>query len=235
MVLKSGTKSPWWDHQCLSQMNFLLQKISKMNSWHKYVIYGFLADLVLWTNIDQPVPRIEKLFQLCKIHLKYFKKYIFILMMFQTNKPMAPFLVETLEDLLQGLYWKFVWPETLEGAKIMSKLDISKRGNRVSNSKIGIGFSLEYDMQQPKSSGKITSVQACASREKRNACAEKSQLSSLMVRCLRCLSPMYMSESPEACELLFAKMLIILVCFKKNFATVADSGKKIIFQSFWKL
>ena len=53
------------------------------------VIYGVLVDLVLWINIDQPLPRIEKLFQCCKIYLKYFKKFIFILMMFQTNKTIS--------------------------------------------------------------------------------------------------------------------------------------------------
>ena len=36
----------------------------------------------------------------------------------------------------------------------------------------------------------------------------KIPLSSLLARYLICLSPMYMTESPEACELLFDKMLM---------------------------
>ena len=71
-------------------------------------------------------------------------------------------------------------------------------------------------MQQVNSSGKITSV-----HEKKfkgdvftflmAMCKHmmgKTPLSSLIARCLISLSPMYMTESTEACELLFDKMLM---------------------------
>ena len=79
--------------------------------------------------------------------------------MFQTGKPMAPFLIET---LARTIPWEVCLAEVLQGAKTALKfleIDISKQENKVSNSKIGIEFSLKYNMQQVKSSGKITSVQ----------------------------------------------------------------------------
>ena len=45
---------------------------------------------------------------------------------------------------------------------------------------------------------------------------------------------MYMTESPEACELLFDKMLMKLVSCKKAFATAADSTKRE-FSKFLKM
>lgn len=54
--------------------------------------------------------------------------------MFQTNKPLALFLVETLENLLQQFYTKFAWSEKLEAAKTtlkLLKIDIPKKDNRV--------------------------------------------------------------------------------------------------------
>ena len=80
--------------------------------------------------------------------------------MFKTSKAMAPFLIESLEDLLQRFSGKFVRSEILEGAKItlkLMKMDMSKQENRVSSNKIGIEFFPKYDMQQLKSSGKVTS------------------------------------------------------------------------------
>ena len=80
---------------------------------------------------------------------------------------MALFLIETLEDLLKEFCGEFVHPEIFEDAKTTLKLlivDMSKQENIVYNrkivfqQKIGVVFSLKYDMQQRKSSCKVTSV-----------------------------------------------------------------------------
>ena len=70
---------------------------------------------------------------------------------------MAPFLVETLEQLLHQFY-KFIRHNVLDEEKTTMKLlkmDISCPENRVSNSKIDVDFSPKYDLQQLKSKGKI--------------------------------------------------------------------------------
>ena len=75
---------------------------------------------------------------------------------------MTPFLVETLEELLRGFYSKFIRPDILANVKTtmpLLKIDVSNRANQLSTSKIDVGFSLKYDLQQLKSKGKITDVQ----------------------------------------------------------------------------
>ena len=184
----------------------------------------------------------RRIIQWCKMYLKQLEKYIFLLVLFQTGKPMAPFLIEA---LARAILWEVCLAETLEGAKTMltlfeidmskqiqsssaavvaassdwlrphrsvqlstliqsssaavvaASLDrlrphrsdddqiivetctdpcglnqsdeaastaadddqiMSKQENKVFNSKIGIEFSLKYDMHQVNSSGKITSM-----------------------------------------------------------------------------
>ena len=118
---------------------------------------------------------------------------------FQTDKPMTPFLVETLEELLHDFYLKFIRPDILANAKTTTsllKIDVSNHANQLSTIKIDVGFSLKYDLQQLKSKGKITDVQI--DKFKRGVCdffvlmgthiTEKSPLLSLVARCLKYLS-----------------------------------------------
>ena len=150
---------------------------------------------------------------------------------------MAPFLAETLEDLLRRFYAKFIRPDVLVNAKTsvaLMKIDISSRENQLTDSKLDIGFSLKYDLQQLKSKGKITDVQIDKFKQgvrdflvaMCNHITEKSPLSSLMARCLKSLSPTYMAECPEICKLLFEKILMKLVSNKKIAASLADLAKR---------
>ena len=86
---------------------------------------------------------------------------IFFPVSFQTDKTMTPFLVEALEELLRGFYSKFIRPDILANAKTTTsllKIDVSNRANQLLTSKIDVGFSLKYDLQQLKSKRKITDV-----------------------------------------------------------------------------
>ena len=61
-------------------------------------------------------------------------------MLFQTGKPMAPFLIET---LARKILWEVCLAEILEGAKTMLKLfeiDIPKQENKVSTAKLALSF-----------------------------------------------------------------------------------------------
>ena len=40
---------------------------------------------------------------------------------------------------------------------------------------------------------------------------KKSSLKSFFARCMQCLSPQYISENPEACELMFQKLLEVII------------------------
>ena len=54
---------------------------------------------------------------------------------------------------------------------------------------------------------------------------EKSPMTSLFARCLRCLSSAYMLEQPEICEKFSEKILEKLVSYKKILAKDADAAK----------
>ncbi|XP_065665582.1 uncharacterized protein LOC136087006 [Hydra vulgaris] len=158
------------------------------------------------------------------------------LVSFQTDKPMTPFLVVTLEELLRNFYAKFIRLDVLANAKTTTsllKIDLSNCANRLLTSKIDVGFSLKYDLLQLKSKGKITEVQI--DKFKSEVCdflvsmcthiIEKSPLSSLVARCLMCISPSFMVEFPEKCEYFFEKLLMKLVTYKKIRASVGDLAK----------
>ena len=73
----------------------------------------------------------------------------FLLVSFQTDKPMTPFLVVTLEELLRNFYAKFIRLDVLANAKTITsllKIDLSNCANRLLKSKIDVGFSLKYDL-----------------------------------------------------------------------------------------
>ena len=92
---------------------------------------------------------------------------------------------------------------------------------------------MKCDLQQFKSKEKITDVQI--DKFKRGVCdffvlvcthiTEKSPLSSLVARCLKCFSPSFIGEFPEKCEYLFDKLFMKLVTYKKLAASVADLAK----------
>ena len=54
---------------------------------------------------------------------------------------------------------------------------------------------------------------------------EKSPITLLFARCLRCLSPTYMLEEPEICEKFFKKNLEKLAAYKKILVKDVDAAK----------
>ena len=80
---------------------------------------------------------------------------------FQSDKPIAIFLVETLDQLLRSFCSKFIKKEVLSGASTLalSKLNLSDSVNHVSVSQIDLGVGLRQQLKELKSSGKITDRQ----------------------------------------------------------------------------
>ena len=62
-------------------------------------------------------------------------------------------------------------------------------------------------------------VQLCAHASK------TSPLNSLIARCTKCLSPPFMAECAESCEVMFDKLLTKMVSYKTISRTVADDAK----------
>ena len=150
---------------------------------------------------------------------------------FQTDKPMARFLVETLEELLHNFYANFSRLEVFANAKITTsllKIDVSNCANQLSTSKIDVSFSLKY-LHQLKIIGEITYRQI--DKFKRKICdflvsmcgciIEENPLSSFLAHSLKSVSLSFTVEIPEKCEYLFDKLLMKLVTYKKTAASVA--------------
>ena len=81
------------------------------------------------------------------------------LLIFQSDKPMAIFLVENLDQLLRSFYSKFIkkdlsWTPTLA----LSKLNSNNSNNHVPISKVNIGFGVKQQLKELRS-GKINDWQ----------------------------------------------------------------------------
>ena len=83
------------------------------------------------------------------------------LLTFQSDKPMAVFLVETLDQLLRSFCSKFVKKEVLSvtSTLALSKFNLHDSSNHVFVSLVDVGFGLKQQLKELKSSGKITDRQ----------------------------------------------------------------------------
>ena len=158
------------------------------------------------------------------------------LVVFQTDKPMGPFLAEELEKIIRQLCAKFIRKEVLKNASTTSRLlkvDVTAVENQVSADTVDLGYGIKYELQQLKSKKKVTDAQIL--NIKRDAkqflsalCAhqlECSPLNFVVTRCLVALSPVYMAESSEEARVYFNKLLMKLVSRKKVTADMADKAK----------
>ena len=60
--------------------------------------------------------------------------------LFQTDKPMVPFLCSGLENIMTNLLQRFVKKQCLESTTNVSKIDVFKKDNLVSPDKVDVGF-----------------------------------------------------------------------------------------------
>ena len=73
------------------------------------------------------------------------------LVLYQTNKPMVPFLAESLETLLRSLCAKFIRKDVLESAKTASlliKLDVADKANQKDINSVDLGFGIKYELKR---------------------------------------------------------------------------------------
>ena len=84
------------------------------------------------------------------------------LITFQSDKPMIPFLVETLEELLRLLCVKFIGKDTLDAARTtyaLLKVDVTDTSNHKNASDIDLGFALKHGIKILRSSKKYSEIQ----------------------------------------------------------------------------
>ena len=85
------------------------------------------------------------------------------LRVFQTYRPMAPFLAEELENIIRQLCSKFIKKGVMKNASTASrllKIDVTKVEHQMSpNDDFDLGYGIKYELQQLKAKKKITDVQ----------------------------------------------------------------------------
>ena len=150
---------------------------------------------------------------------KVAKKLNEFIVVFQTDKPMATFLTETLEDLMKTLIRKFICKDLHDkSCSEMAKLDFNDVNNQKPTHLVNLGFAVNYEIQLLKSSKKISDSQILKFKKEAmgflvTLCTnlmEKSPVKSFFARCLCC----YIGECSETCEKLFDKVLSKLVSYK---------------------
>ena len=108
----------------------------------------------------------QKKVPLIPLKLQFFKgtasELNSFLITFQLDKPMTPFLVEKLEELLRLLCAKFIRKDTLDAActtYALLKVDVTDTSNHKSISDVDLGFAIKHDIKILPSSKKWTEIQ----------------------------------------------------------------------------
>ena len=141
---------------------------------------------------------------------------------------MAAFLAETLEKLLRYFCSKFVKKDVMSKASTASKLikiNLNDANNLVSVTNLDLGFGIKYELKQLKSKKNLTDPQKFNFKFGAQQFLIKMCTHLKEKTCLKCLSPSYMVECSEACEILFQKLLEKLIRYKKIVPSIADDAK----------
>ena len=147
---------------------------------------------------------------------------------------MAPFLMETFQDLIKTLMRKFIRKDFRDSScSEMTELDFNDVNNQKPTYLVDLGFAANHEIQLLKSSKKITDSQILKFKKEAvwslaTFCShliEKSPVKSYFARCCRCLSPNYIGECSESCEKLFDIVLSKLASYKVITPDTADYSK----------
>ena len=153
---------------------------------------------------------------------------------FQTDAPMVPFLVDTLDKLIRYMCSKFILKGVLEKAKTTTSLiKLNMLDRNIQKVTTEVSFGLKSHLKDLKKEKKVKECEVHLFLEEVkqflaalcNHLLTKSPISSHFARCCRNLNPVYMGEYPETCRKLFDKIVEKLVICKHATSTQADAAK----------
>ena len=128
-----------------------------------------------------------------------------LLSLYQTDKPMGPFLVHDIERVVRNMLERCVKPDALQNASTacdLLKVDIEKE--RVANKKIEVGFKAESELKRLLKAKAINERQVYQFRE-------ESPLKYSLARNMACLDPRLMVSDQEHSKTKFKRLLENLV------------------------
>ena len=184
---------------------------------------------VLLNNVKNPlVPLCLRFFEEMASKLNGF------LRRFQTDKPMVPFLVDSLETTIREMCSKFILDDVINKAcstTALIKPDVMDKN--IQKVKPDVGFGLRNDLRELISMRKITDTQAhnLLQQVKKflgtlcNHLLTKTPIQSKFARCSRSMNPVYMAEFPDTSKKLFDEILEILLSSKHFTSAKANTTK----------
>ena len=134
---------------------------------------------------------------------------------FQTNSPMEPFIVDSLENLVYSFVERFILSDVLNKAKTTHNIiQLDMTDPNIQMKTYEVGFSNDDDLHQLKCKGKITDSHVITFKKEAkqfvftlcNHILLKSSLTSYFAHAIHCLNP------------------INLVCFENCFDIISWSG-----------
>ena len=147
-----------------------------------------------------------------------------LLSLYQTDKPMGPFLVHDIERVVRNLLERCVKPDALQNASTacdLLKVDIEKE--RVANKKIEVGFKAESELKRLLKAKAINERQVYQFREECRQfvvkcvgkICERSPLKYSLARNMACLDPRLMVSDQEHSKTKFKRLLENLVTLNR--------------------
>lgn len=144
------------------------------------------------------------------------------LRLYQTDKPMLPFLACDLEEVMRSLMSRFIKTSVMDSASTQEKLDeidVTQKENQKNFKHIDIGFQTDLEIRDVREKQKISDRQIVEFRMECTECLcaivhkfkSKSPLSYDLVRNLSCIDPKTICEKAEdRCVRKFKKVLNVL-------------------------
>lgn len=148
------------------------------------------------------------------------------LRLYQTNKPMVPFLAADLYNLLKNILSRFCKSDVIQNATTALKLanfDIEDEElHETDYKKIDVGFSAEKLLRK-LTAADVSSLQKMEFRVQCKTCLksiaakilEKAPIRYPIVRYVSCLDPREMAKSPDSCKKRLERLLLKLVELKR--------------------
>ena len=153
---------------------------------------------------------------------------------FQTDAPMVPFLVDTIEEVLRDFCSKFILDDVMKKAeKTLDLVKLDMMNVNIHKPSTDFGFSLRHDMMVLKKSGKVNDTQIFNFKRDVKAflsalCShivKKTPVQSHFARCARALNPIHIAEFPDSCQKLFNHILQKLVNTQHISSEFVDESK----------
>lgn len=159
-------------------------------------------------------------------HLSFAKEVAPFLNLYQTDRPMIPFLGGDLCSVITSVMDRFIKPDVMVNATTVSKLmsiDLADKSTLMHANKVDVGFSADKLLKELLSSKKISEKRELEFRMDCRQCLQtlagklqgKCPLQYTLVRNMDCLDPREMASNQDSCIKKLKRILKVLTDSKR--------------------